>query len=108
MPQGIPNPQTSYQTLASASWEIDLWGRIRRLSEAAQAGLLATQEAQRGVILSLVSSVAGNYIQLLGLDEQFLISKRTLGVYAESVRLFELQFKYGQISQMTICFCAKP
>jgi outer membrane protein, multidrug efflux system len=98
----VPNPQNSYQALASASWEIDLWGRIRRLSESARAELLATEEAWRGVILSLVASVASNYIQLLGLDEQLLVSKRTLGTYAESVKLFELRFKYGQVSQMTV------
>ena len=51
---GIPNPQSSYEALLSASWEIDLWGRIRRLSEGARANLLATDEARRGVILSLV------------------------------------------------------
>jgi len=98
----MTNPQTTYQMLANASWEIDLWGRIRRLSEAAQADLLATEEAKRGVILSLVSSVAGSYIQLLGLDMQLMISRRTLATYAESVRIFELQFKYGQVSQMNL------
>jgi len=98
----VTNPQSSYQALASASWEIDLWGRIRRLSESARADLLATEEAWRGVILSLVASVASNYIQLLGLDEQLLVSKRTLATYAESVRIFELRFKYGQVSQMTV------
>ena len=54
------------------------------------------------MILSLVASVASNYIQILGLDEQLLISKRSLATYAESVRLFELQFKYGQVSQMNV------
>jgi len=98
----MTNPQTTYQMLANASWEIDFWGRIRRLSEAAQADLLATEEAKRGVILSLVSSVAGSYIQLLGLDMQLMISRRTLATYAESVRIFELQFKYGQVSQMNL------
>lgn len=98
----IDNPQSTYQVLASASWEIDLWGRIRRLSEAAQANLLATEEARRGVILSLVASVANGYFQLRGLDEQLVISRRTLGTYADSLRLFELQFKYGQVSQMTV------
>ncbi|SPD76045.1 RND efflux system, outer membrane lipoprotein, NodT family [uncultured Desulfobacterium sp.] len=98
----IPNPQNSFQALASASWEIDLWGRIRRLSESAQAELFATEEARQGVILSLVSTVASNYIQLLGLDEQLLIAKRTLATYAESVKVFELRFRYGQISQMNL------
>jgi len=102
VPSLIPNPQTSYQTLASASWEIDLWGRIRRLSESAQAQLFANEEAWHGVILSLVASVASDYIQLLGLDEQLLVSKRTLATYAESVKLFELRHKYGQVSLMTV------
>jgi len=97
-----PNPQTAYQTLLTASWEIDLWGRIRRLSEAAQANMLATDEARRGVILSLVSTVSINYIALRGLDEQLAIAKRTLATYAESVRLYQLQFSYGQTSQMTV------
>ena len=99
---GIPNPQSSYEALLSASWEIDLWGRIRRLSEAARGNLLATDEARRGVILSLVASVAGNYLTLRGLDEQLVISKSTLNAYGESVRLYKLQFQYGQVSQMQV------
>ncbi len=100
--QLLPNPETAYQAALGASWEIDLWGRIRRQSEAARANLLATDEARRGVILSLVASVASDYIQLRGLDEQLVIAKRTLGTYADSVKLFELQFKYGQVSQMNV------
>ncbi len=96
------NPRSSFQLAASASWEIDLWGRIRRLSEAAQASLLASEEARRGVILSLVASVANSYIQLCGLDDQLKIAHRTLTAYGESVRLFELQFAHGQVSQMTV------
>ncbi len=98
----LQNPHSSYQAFANVSWEIDLWGRIRRLSESARAGLLATEEARRGVILTLVSSVAGDYIQLLGLDDQLRIAKETLSTYAQSVKLFELRFKYGQVSQMTV------
>ncbi|HUO74300.1 MAG TPA: TolC family protein, partial [Solirubrobacteraceae bacterium] len=74
----IPNPQSSYQALLQASWEIDLWGRIRRLSESARANLLGTDEARRGVILSLVASVASDYLTLRGLDEQLNISRQTL------------------------------
>ncbi len=98
----VKNPSTDLSVFASASWEIDLWGRVRRLSEAARAELLATGEARRGVILSLVSSVASGYLQLRGLDEQLSIARRTLATYGESVRLFELQHKYGQVSRMTV------
>ncbi|MEO8675562.1 MAG: efflux transporter outer membrane subunit, partial [Casimicrobiaceae bacterium] len=98
----IPNPQSAYEAALNASWEIDLWGRIRRQSEAARANLLGTDDARRGVILSLVASVATDYLQLRGLDEQLDVAKRTLGTYSESVKLFELQFKYGQVSQMNV------
>jgi multidrug efflux system outer membrane protein len=96
------NPQTTYQVLAGASWEIDLWGRIRRLTESARANLLATDEARRGVVLSLVASVASTYLQLLGLDQQLEIAQRTLDTYGQSVKLFELQHKYGQVSKMNV------
>jgi len=99
---GIPNPQTAYQALLTASWELDLWGRIQRLSESARANLFATDEARRGVILSLVASVATDYLTLRGLDEQLVIANRTLDAYGQSVKLYELQFNYGQTSQMTV------
>lgn len=102
VPSSVSNPQDSFQLFAGASWEIDLWGRIRRLSESARANLLASVEARRGVILSLVASVASSYLQLRGLDEQLAISRRNLAAYGESVKLFELQFKYGQVSQMNV------
>ncbi len=102
IPASVPNPQASYQLLAGASWEIDLWGRIRRLSEAARAQLLATEEARRGVILSLVSSVASGYVQLRALDEQLAIAQRTQQAYGDSVRLFQLQYEHGLKSRMTV------
>jgi outer membrane protein, multidrug efflux system len=102
LPLDVDNPRDSYQVLAGATWEIDLWGRIRRLSESARAQVLATEEARRGVILSLVASLANNYLQLRGLDEQLAIAMRTKDAYAASVTLFELQYKYGLKSGMTV------
>ncbi|MDP4260817.1 MAG: efflux transporter outer membrane subunit [Bacteroidota bacterium] len=102
IPSSVSNPQNAYQVFAGATWEIDLWGRIRRLSESAQANLLATEEARQGVILSLVASVANTYIQLCGLDEQLLVAKDNTVSYGEAVKLFELQHKYGQVSRMTV------
>ena len=102
IPGRLPDPRTTYEAFGTASWELDLWGRIRRQTEAARADLLATQEARRGVILSLVGLVAKNYLLLRGLDEQLALSRRSLATYGESVRLFELQLKYGQVSEMTV------
>ena len=99
---GITNPTNVNQVLAGASWEIDLWGRIRRLTEAAQADLLATEQARRGVVLSLVATVATGYLQLRGLDEQLAMAERTQAAYAESLRVMETKFKYGRVSQMNV------
>ena len=77
---GIPprRPQTPRQFLlggAHRAWEIDIWGRIRRSNEAAQANLLATEDFRRGVLLSLVSDVAQAYFELLELDVQLEIAR---------------------------------
>ncbi len=72
IPSSVPNPQTAYQVLAGASWELDLWGRIRRLSEAARAQLYATQEARRGVVLTLVSAVATSFESAIAQTENAL------------------------------------
>lgn len=101
-PESVANPYNAFQLFAGASWEIDFWGKVRRLSESARASLLASEEARRGTILSLVASVAGSYLQLRGLDEQLAIARRNLASYGESVRLFELQFKYGQVSMLIV------
>jgi multidrug efflux system outer membrane protein len=102
LPPGIPNPSTNYQVLAGASWEIDLWGRVRRLSEAAQANLLATDEARRGVILSLVATTANGYLQLRGLDEQLVMSQRTLSTYESSLQIMQYKFQYGRVGEMEV------
>ena len=54
------------------------------------------------MILSLVAQVANNYLTLRALDEQLQVAKKTLATYNESLRLFELQFKYGVVSQMNV------
>jgi multidrug efflux system outer membrane protein len=59
-------------------------------------------EARRGIVLSLTAEVASTYIQLRALDEQLVIAPDTLNTYKESVRIFELQNKYGQVSGMTV------
>jgi len=81
-------------------WEIDLWGRLRRLSEAARAEYLATDEARRGITTSLVSDVATAYFQLLQLDEELAIQRAATNAYASSLRLFEDRLNNGVASKL--------
>jgi outer membrane protein, multidrug efflux system len=102
---GNPNPNngdTGDSALAtlSAAWEIDLWGRIRRLNESARAQFLATEEARRGVMLSLVSDVALAYFELLELDLQLEIAQRTTVSFEETLRLFNERLVGGIASRL--------
>jgi multidrug efflux system outer membrane protein len=80
------------------SWEIDLWGRIRRLNEAALAQYLGTEEARRGVLLSLVSEVATRYFELRELDSELAIAKRTRDAFQATSDLFRRRFEAGRAS----------
>lgn len=88
----------SYAVLLSASWELDLWGRIRRETEAARADLLGTEQARRGVALTVVSAIITGYVNLLDLDRQLKISEDTLKVREASVKVFRQRFEGGTIS----------
>ena len=100
--RAVENPANNYQAFLSASWEIDLWGKLRRSTEAARADLLSTEEAKRTVILSLVSSVAGAYINLRDLDKQLEIAKQTAKAREDSYKLFKLRFEGGVISELEL------
>jgi multidrug efflux system outer membrane protein len=93
---------TLYQGALSAQWQIDLFGRIRRQSEAAQAQVYASEQGRRGVVLSLVTSVAATYITLRALDRQLEISEATAKNYADTARIFDLRFKGGVVSEVEL------
>jgi multidrug efflux system outer membrane protein len=92
----------SYSTTLNASWELDVWGRIRRNTETARAQLLASEEGRRAVILSLVSSVAGSYVNLRDLDRQLEIARDTVKLRKESLGLFTDRFEGGIISELEL------
>src|SRR5512137_40780 len=102
-------PQLGYGADASraqasrgASWQLDLFGRVRRLSEAAQAQVYASEQAQRGVVLTVVTSVAASYITLRALDRQLEIAQATAKNFGETARIFDLRFKSGIVSQTEV------
>lgn len=84
----------------SAQWELDIWGRIRRSNEAARANLLATEEARRGVWLSLVSDVVQAYFELLALDVQVQIARDSAQAFQGTYDLFQDRLRFGLASQL--------
>ena len=91
---------SSVSATLNAFWEVDLWGRIRRLNESARAQFLASEEARRGVRLSLLSDVATAYFQLLELDQELEIASRTTNSFAESLRIFDQRVEGGTASAL--------
>jgi multidrug efflux system outer membrane protein len=84
----------------NASWEIDLWGRIRRLNESARAQLFASEEARRDVIISLTAQVAQDYFQLLALDNQLEIARESTNSFGESLNIFNERLQGGVASKL--------
>ena len=93
---------TLYQASLGASWQLDLFGRVQRLSEAAQAQVYASEQGQRGVVLSVVTGVASSYIFLRALDRQLEIAQATAKNFGETKRIFDLRFKAGIVSQTEV------
>ncbi len=84
------------------AWEIDLWGRIRRATEAARAQLLATEDFRRGVVITLVSEVAQAYLQLRELDVELEIAHRATDTFEETLDLFTRQFEGGVGTKLAV------
>ena len=101
-PSGVSSIYNNNQAYLSVSWEIDIWGRIRRATEAARADLLASEEGRRAVILSLATNVANGYLTLRALDRQLEIARDTEKAYAKTLQLFRLRHKYGTISRLEL------
>lgn len=100
--EALGGPRNSYGAQLDASWEIDLWGRIRRQAEAAEAGLWGAEYARRGVVLSLAASVVQGYATLRGLDAQLVVAIQTLDARKQALDIFRLRYEGGVISQVEL------
>jgi multidrug efflux system outer membrane protein len=92
--------QGAFAGVATVAWEADVWGRIRRTNEAARAQYLATEEARRGVMLTLVSDVAQAYFELLDLDLQLNIAQDTTTSFSQTLDLFTRRLEGGVASKL--------
>ena len=99
-PAPATNPYNAVQASLLASWEIDLFGRTRRLTEAATAELQASEAARRGTVLSVVAAVTAGYVRLRDLDREVEVARDTLGLRKDSLTLFERRFRGGVVSEV--------
>lgn len=97
-----PERYNSYSGVLDLSYEIDLWGRVRRSKESALNTLLSTGAARQTVISSLITGVAQSYFTLLELDSEALITSNTLHTRQETLKLMELKRNHGIASDLEV------
>ncbi len=102
IPPGVDPTYSVYQANLNASWEIDLFGRVRRQSEGIQAQVYASEQGRRGVILSVVTSVATSYVALRALDRELEVAQATARNYADTKQLFQARFAGGVVSEVEL------
>jgi multidrug efflux system outer membrane protein len=101
--QRVSGTPTRYTAgLAVASWELDLWGRVRSLTNAAAAQLGAAEETRKAAQISLVASVANADLALAADDALIALAQQTLGTRVESLKLLQLRFEHGVASDLDL------
>jgi len=104
-PPGFPiKLEAEYSQIGGglASWEIDIWGRLRRLTEAARAEYLASEDTRRAVVTTLIASVASTYFQLCELDLELSIAHRTVVTRQDGLRLTTARRDRGVASSIEV------
>jgi multidrug efflux system outer membrane protein len=86
----------------STAWEVDLWGRIRRSNEAANAEYLATEEGRRGLMLALITEVAQAYLELVELDGRLAVARASRDAFESTHKLFSERFGAGIVSRLQV------
>jgi outer membrane protein, multidrug efflux system len=98
-------PNTTFNAFLGSfnlAWEIDIWGRIRRATESSTADLLASEDFRRGIVLSLVSTVAQSYFNLQELDLELAISRSTTESFQQTESLFMRRYQGGVDSMLSV------
>jgi len=99
---GISGPYNNFSGAANLAWELDFWGKYRSATDAARAELLASNFGHRAVQISLISSVASTYFQLLDYDARLEISKMTMESRGESLRIIGERFDKGIVPEIDL------
>jgi outer membrane protein, multidrug efflux system len=97
-----PTVGNQVQLNGAVSWELDLFGHLRRLTDAARADYLGTQSAQQATRISIIANVATSYLQLRDFDNQLLIAQATLDSRKGALDLFTERYAGGVVSKLQL------
>lgn len=92
----------SYNLGFDAAWELDFWGRFRRLVESADANMLATIANYDDVLVTLLSDVASTYVQIRTIEEQLNIAHENIQIQERSLKIAETRFRFGVVTELDV------
>ncbi|WP_257658150.1 efflux transporter outer membrane subunit [Parapedobacter lycopersici] len=101
-PENLYRLQSQYSSEINVSWELDIWGKIRRQKESALAEYLQTYEARKAVQTALVAAIADGYYNLLMLDEQLEVARRNLQLNDSTLHIVKLQRDAGEVTALAV------
>ncbi|MFM0084878.1 efflux transporter outer membrane subunit [Paraburkholderia sediminicola] len=102
LPTGTIEGNVYQVGLTESNWELDFWGRVRSLKDAALEQFLASDASRRAVTISLIANVADNYLVLREFDERIALAQATIASRAESLRIFRRRYEVGAISRLDL------
>lgn len=88
--------------LFAATWEIDVWGKIRRSIEADKAAYLNTVASYDDALVTVIADVASTYVNIRTAQERIRVARRNVETQKESLRVASVQFKYGETSELDV------
>lgn len=94
--------QNAFEVGTNFSWELDLWGRVRRAKESARADVMASEDARRAMMLTVVTSVATSYVQLLALDHQLELAQQAEKNRSDALALVQKKYEGGAASRLDV------
>lgn len=96
------NPHNDFGIFGDLSFELDIWGKLRRATEAEEAALLSTEYTQRAIVMTLVSQVATSYFRILGLEDRIVIADETISNRAGNTKLVRQRFSKGVVPELDV------
>ena len=97
-----PNPLTNFQVGAFATWEVDIWHKLRNAKKAAALRYLASVEGKNFMVTNLISEIANSYYELLALDSQLAIVQQNIGIQSNALELVKLQKEAARTTELAV------
>lgn len=100
--KAIPSPTPNFGFSADFDWEVDIWRKLRNERDAAIRRYLATQEGRNFMVTHIVSEIAGSYYELMALDNQLSILKRTIEIQQNALEAVKLQKSAAKVTELAV------